>query len=299
MARNMPTSPNSVFSIIMGRRILKHLAVGIIHTQMPTSALLAALHLDTCGPSCHTLFVCEVGQMALWSGVPGVWSSLPWQQYNTMVTSPMGCLRPRPVLIDEGQGAISISMMDCPTGCQTILWTNSMGCLVGKAGSTVRFEIMVRYEIFGAKSTVRNYGTIYFPRYCTVRKYDIFFVLFSNLFHTNLIIEHRPLRYVRNQDLYRFRHVSMTYSKLYRVLYIVQKKKRSPHPFLACLSSIWASYRRPSRQAHNQDFGLYNTRGEKWILFPGSNYEKNIIPYCQPCWSDSPLYLLIKTAPRS
>ena len=175
MARNMPTSPNSVFSIIMGRRILKHLAVGIIHTQMPTSALLAALHLDTCAPSCHTLFVCEVGQMALWSGVPGVWSSLPWQQYNTMVTSPMGCLRPRPVLIDEGQGAISISMMDCPTGCQTILWTNSMGCLVGKAGSTVRygsklwygtkfvglkvrFEITVRYIFPG---TVRFESTIF------------------------------------------------------------------------------------------------------------------------------------------
>ena len=59
------------------------------------------------------------------------------------------------------------------------------------------------------KSTVRNYGTIYFPRYGTVRKYDILFVLFSNLFRTNLIIERRPLRYVRNQDLYRFRRVSM------------------------------------------------------------------------------------------
>ena len=97
-----------------------------------------------------------------------------------------------------------------------------------KAGSTVRFEFTVRYEIFWAKSTVQNYGTIYFPRYGTVRKYDIFFVLFSNLFPTNIIIERRN---VRNQDLYRFCHVSMKYSKLYRVLHIVQKKKRGPHPF--------------------------------------------------------------------
>ena len=69
---------------------------------------------------------------------------------------------------------------------------------------TVRFEITVRYEIFWAKSTVRNYGTMYFPRYGTVRKYDIFFVPFSTYhFRTffvstrNLIIEHshRPLRF--------------------------------------------------------------------------------------------------------
>ena len=112
-------------------------------------------------------------------------------------------------------------------------------------------RLAVRY------GTVRNYGTIYFPRYGTVRKYDIFFIPFSNFFRTNLIIEHRPLGYVRNQDLYRFRRVSMKCSKLYRVLYIVQKKKRGPHPFPACLSSIGASYRRPSRQAHSQDFGLY------------------------------------------
>ena len=61
-----------------------------------------------------------------------------------------------------------------------------MNCLiyhaVAKAGSTVRFEITVRYEMFLAKSTVRNNGTIYFPRYGTVRKYGIFFVLLSNLF---------------------------------------------------------------------------------------------------------------------
>ena len=77
---------------------------------------------------------------------------------------------------------------------------------MSKAGSTVRYGT----NFWGAKSTVRNYGTIYFPRYGTVRKYDILFVLFSNLFRTNLIIERRPLRYVRNQDLYRFRRVSMT-----------------------------------------------------------------------------------------
>ena len=65
-----------------------------------------------------------------------------------------------------------------------------------KAGSTVR------HETFWAKSTVRN-----------------------------LIIERRPLRHVRNQDLYHFCRVSMKYSKLYRVLHIVQKKKRGPHPF--------------------------------------------------------------------
>ena len=122
----------------------------------------------------------------------------------------------------------------------------------------VWFAITVCYEIFWAKSTVRNYGTIYFPRYGTVRKYDIFFVLFSNLFRTNLIIERRPFRYVSNQDLCHFRHaVSMKYSKLYRVVHIVQKKKRSPNPFPACLSSIGASYRWPSWRAHSQDFGLY------------------------------------------
>ena len=121
----------------------------------------------------------------------------------------------------------------------------------------VRFEITVRYEILWAKSTVRNYGTIYFPRYGTVRKYDIFVVLFSNLFRTNLIIERSPLRYVINQDLYRVCRVSIKYSKLYRVLHIVQKKKR-PHPFPACLSSIGASYRRPSWRAQSQDFGLYS-----------------------------------------
>ena len=51
---------------------------------------------------------------------------------------------------------------------------------------TVRFEITVRYEICWAKSTVRNYGTIYFPRYGTVRKYDILFVPFTNLFSYQL-----------------------------------------------------------------------------------------------------------------
>ena len=51
---------------------------------------------------------------------------------------------------------------------------------------TVRFEITVRYEIFCAKSTVRNYGTIYFPRYDTVRKYDILFVLFFEPFSYQL-----------------------------------------------------------------------------------------------------------------
>ena len=118
----------------------------------------------------------------------------------------------------------------------------------------VRFEITVWYKIFWPKNTVRNYGTIYFPRYGTVRKYNIFLVPFSNLFRTNLIIEHRPLRYVRNQHLCRFRRVSMKCSKLYRVLYRVQEKKRGLHPFPACLSSIGASYRRPSRRAHSQDF---------------------------------------------
>ena len=86
----------------------------------------------------------------------------------------------------------------------------------------------VRYEMFWAKSTVRNYGTIYFPRYGTVRFESTIF--FSNLFRTNLIIERRPLRYVRNQDLYRFRHVSMTYTKLYHILYIVQKNKTRSTP---------------------------------------------------------------------
>ena len=53
------------------------------------------------------------------------------------------------------------------------------GSTVGSpARLAVRFEITVRYEIFWAKSMVRNYGTIYFPRYGTVRKYDIFSVLF-------------------------------------------------------------------------------------------------------------------------
>ena len=64
----------------------------------------------------------------------------------------------------------------------------SEGLQQGWQYGTVRFEITVRYEIFGAKSMVRNYGTIYFPRYGRVRKYDIFSVLFSNLFRTNLII---------------------------------------------------------------------------------------------------------------
>ena len=131
----------------------------------------------------------------------------------------------------------------------------------------VRYEITVRYEIFWAKSTVRNYGTIYFPRYGTVRKYDIIFILFSNLFRTNLIIERSPLRYVRNQDLYRFRRVSMKCSKFYRVLYIVQKKKCGPHPFPACLSSIGASYRGPSRRAHSQDFGLYYGAAHRGAVF--------------------------------
>ena len=116
---------------------------------------------------------------------------------------------------------------------------------MGKAGSTVRFEITVRYEICWAKSTVRNYGTIHFPRYGTVQKYDIFFVLFSNLFRTNLIIERKPGRYVRKQDLYHFCRVSMK-------SVIVQKKKRRPNlspPFPATVSFIGASYRRPSRLA--------------------------------------------------
>ena len=88
--------------------------------------------------------------------------------------------------------------------------------------------------------TVR-FGTIYFTitarniflgiRYGSKVRY--FFVLLSNLFRANLIIERRPLRYVRNQDLCRFRRVSMTYLKLYRVLYIVQKK-RGPNPLPAC-----------------------------------------------------------------
>ena len=101
-------------------------------------------------------------------------------------------------------------------------------------GLKVRFEITVRYIFPG---TVHFESTIF----CSY--------FFSNLFRTNLIIERRPLRYVRNQDLYRFCHVSMKYSKLYRVLHIVQKKKRGPHPFPACLSSIGASYRRPSWRA--------------------------------------------------
>ena len=126
----------------------------------------------------------------------------------------------------------------CPLAANTLLTVRALPhvlpltCGQGWQYGTVQFEITVRYDICWAKSMVRNYGTIYFPRYGTVRKYDIFVVLFSNLFRTNLIIERRPLRYVRNQDLYRFRHVSMTYSKLYRVLYIVQK-------------------------THIQDFGLY------------------------------------------
>ena len=131
------------------------------------------------------------------------------------------------------------------------------GCTI-KDGSTVWYGSKLRHgtKFFGVKSTVRNYGMIYFPRYGTVRKYDIFFVLFFNLFRTNLIIDRRPLRYVRNQDLYRFRGMSMKCSKLYRVLCIVQKT-RGPNPLPACLSSIGASYRRPSRRAHRQDFGLY------------------------------------------
>ena len=113
-----------------------------------------------------------------------------------------------------------------------------------KAGGTVQFEITVRYEILWAKSTVWNYGTIYFPKYGTVRKYNIFFVLFSNLFRTNLIIERRPLRHVRNEDLYHFCRVSMKYSKLYRVLHIVQKKKCGPHPFPRPVFQVYRSVHR-------------------------------------------------------
>ena len=125
-----------------------------------------------------------------------------------------------------------------------------------KAGSTVRYGLKLRYgtKFFGLK--VRFEITVWYIFPGTVRFESTIF--FSNLFRTNLIIERRPLRYVSNQDLCRFRHaVSMKYSKLYRVVHIVQKKKRSPNPFPACLSSIGASYRWPSWRAHSQDFGLY------------------------------------------
>ena len=92
-------------------------------------------------------------------------------------------------------------------GSRTHLTQIIQSCVSSKAGSMVRYGSKLQYDIFSQ------------VRYSSKVRY--FFRILSNLFPTNLIIEHRPLRYVRNQDLYRFRRVSMKYSKLYRVLHIV------------------------------------------------------------------------------